>query len=204
MQDSFFFDADKCIGCKACVMACKDNHNSPLGINFRRVYQVAQGEWIKKNGIQIPCGVSSCSLSFACSHCEEPACQKACPKKAIEKDERGAVWINWEKCVACRVCIKKCPQGAIAFNSKTHRPEKCDFCRERQEQGLRPACAAACPMRCMEVLSIEEILRRQQEDSTIFRFSGNTDTKPAFFIKPNRNVGKGAKGYRIRSMSEEL
>jgi anaerobic dimethyl sulfoxide reductase subunit B (iron-sulfur subunit) len=40
---SFTFDASACSGCKACQVACKDKNRLPLGVLWRRVYEVSGG-----------------------------------------------------------------------------------------------------------------------------------------------------------------
>ncbi len=44
-QLGFFVDASKCSGCKTCAVACKDAHNLPVGMNFRKVHEYAGGNW---------------------------------------------------------------------------------------------------------------------------------------------------------------
>lgn len=202
MGNGFYFNADLCIGCKACVMACKDLHDSPLGISFRRVYQVVWGKWKEEGGVEIPDSVGSYSVSLACAHCEKPACLSACPKGAIHKRDCGAVWIDSSQCVSCRICVRECPYGAIDFNRRTNRPEKCDFCWERQERGESPACVAACPMRCLTVLPLEELLRLEKDDPDVYRME-DEGTGPAVFIRQSRNRPPAGETGTIRSMAEE-
>ena len=202
MQMGFYFNADLCIGCKACVMACKDLHDSPLGISFRRVYQVVWGKWIGEGNVRTPVGVGSYSLSLACAHCERPACLTACPKGAIQKRDTGAVWIDYSRCVACRICIRACPYGAIDFNRRAHRPEKCDFCWEQQEKGEAPACAASCPMRCLSVRPLPELIRLAETDPYVSRME-DEGTSPAVFIRQSRNRPPDGEAGTIRSMKEE-
>ena len=44
-QLGFFVDVSKCSGCKTCAVACKDAHNLPVGMNFRKVHEYAGGNW---------------------------------------------------------------------------------------------------------------------------------------------------------------
>ena len=39
----FFFVQSLCNGCKACQVACKDKHDLPLGVNWRRVVEYTGG-----------------------------------------------------------------------------------------------------------------------------------------------------------------
>lgn len=204
MQYGFYFDSDRCIGCKTCVMACKDIHNLPLGVSYRRVYHIASGDWkMDVRGVPIPQNVYSYSVSMACNHCKEPACVAVCPQKAIQKDKNGIVWIHPEKCVGCRLCAGACPHGAIQFNRQSGVSEKCDLCRERIQRRKEPACVAACPMRCLKLIELEEFT---SEDTETIVFPVGSFTQPSFLLHRNRKSGsKSFKGVRsVINMEEEL
>ena len=108
-QLGFYFNADECVGCKACVIACKDIHNLPTGKKFRKVLTGEVGSWDLEKGVA-PAGVFSYSISLSCNHCNNPACLAACRKGAIRKDENtGAVVIDEELCVGSRLVYKSLP-----------------------------------------------------------------------------------------------
>lgn len=203
MQYGFFFDADLCIGCKACVMACRDIHDAPAGVLYRRVTQMVWGHWEKKEGAALPIGIGSDCLSLACHHCENPACLRGCPQAAIQKDESGAVYIEKSLCVSCRRCISNCPYGVISFNPETKRPEKCDLCRSRIMEGRLPACVEACPMRCLTVRPVEELEELFRTDGRVYQMIGQGQSIPHTFIRRNRNRPMGG-DFWIRSMLQEV
>lgn len=133
MAKGFKFDPKKCIGCKACEMACKQRFELPLGDRRRRVYTHESGEYPNTLVRYI---------SMACNHCSDPACVKVCPKGALWRDETdGVVKHDKSKCVGCRRCEWACPYGAIAFNSVTKKVDKCEGCFD---QPGGPACVANC------------------------------------------------------------
>jgi len=87
-----------------------------------------------------------------CMHCEEPACESACFTHSFVKTEDGAVIykpteLNRDYCVGCRYCMIACPFGVPSFQWDKALPfvQKCRFCYDRMEEGLKPACVSACP-----------------------------------------------------------
>ena len=54
-QMGFYHNTDICIGCKACIISCKDKNDLPLGEKFRRVYDYANCDWdVDENGVCTP------------------------------------------------------------------------------------------------------------------------------------------------------
>ena len=53
-----------------------------------------------------------------------------------------------DRCIGCRYCMVACPFGVPKFEWEESLPyiRKCTFCKDRLEDGLEPACAAACPV----------------------------------------------------------
>ena len=84
MALGFYFDMTRCIGCRACQVACKDKNNLGVGVVLRnaQTYEVGTFPTVKMY-----------NLSNTCNHCENPACVAACPTKAMHKAEDGTVSI---------------------------------------------------------------------------------------------------------------
>jgi len=77
-QYAFYFDSSACTGCKACQAACKDKHDLPVDILWRRVYEVTGGTWKTEGGVWVP-AVLSYYLSMACHHCEKAYLRRILP-----------------------------------------------------------------------------------------------------------------------------
>lgn len=134
MAKGFQVDLKKCLGCKACEMACKVRFDLPVGDRRRRVYTHESGTFPD---------TAVTFISMACNHCTDPACVAACPKGALTRDATlGVVKHDKTKCVGCRRCEWACPYGAIAYNGTTKKVDKCEACYDRAEG---PACVANCP-----------------------------------------------------------
>ena len=149
MQYAFSFDARFCSGCKACQAACKDKNNLPVGVLWRRVVEVSGGAW-QKTGEVWNNTVFAYNLSISCNHCIHPKCAGVCPVDAYVIHENGIVFLDTSKCVGCGYCAWACPYGAPQYNPDAGHMTKCDFCLDHLEQGLPPACVAACPMRVLD------------------------------------------------------
>jgi Fe-S-cluster-containing dehydrogenase component len=152
-------DLNICIGCNACTMACKAEHATPPGIFFSKVLEKEVGKYPAARRIFLP---------VLCNHCLNPACMDVCPTGATYKREDGIVLIDYDQCIGCRSCMEACPYGPRSFHkeqatyyaegrtpfeeSKQHYPEgivmKCNFCVDRIDQGLDPACVQTCPTEC--------------------------------------------------------
>ena len=135
-QHGFYFNADNCIACHACESACSEKNALPAHIAFRSVGYVEGGAWPAYQRL---------NLSMACNHCDDPVCLKGCPTRAYTKfAEYGAVLQDPDICFGCGYCTWVCPYNAPQLDLQQGHVQKCNMCVDRLEQGLKPACAAAC------------------------------------------------------------
>lgn len=146
------YDTTKCIGCKACVVACREANgmptdttgwggglwDTPLGLNDRT-----------KNVIQLyEAADRSSYVKKQCMHCVDPACVGACMMHALTKNpETGVVSWNGDSCVGCRYCQLACPYEVPKFEWTAVNPKivKCELCQHRYAEGKGPACCEVCP-----------------------------------------------------------
>ena len=153
MTYAFTFDASACSGCKACQVACKDKNNLPVGVNWRRVYEVSGGSWQQMGDAWVT-DVFAYNLSIACNHCVHPKCAGVCPTDAYVQRGDGIVYIDESKCIGCGYCNWACPYGVPQYNPELGHMTKCNFCYEDIDAGLSPACVAACPMRVLDFVEV--------------------------------------------------
>jgi len=138
-----FQDKKKCIGCHSCEVQCKSCKSLPAGPKPCQVITV---------GPQFIGGLVCASYVFIpCFHCDNPWCVAVCPTGAMQKRSRdGIVFIDHTLCVGCKTCITACPWGAPQWNPEIGKVVKCDYCMERIDQGLKPACVTVCTTHCLE------------------------------------------------------
>jgi anaerobic dimethyl sulfoxide reductase subunit B (iron-sulfur subunit) len=177
-QIAFYFDSSSCSGCKACQVACKDQNGLDVGLLWRRVYEITGGGWEKTGDAW----VSTVFSSIACNHCDQPICAEVCPTAAIHKRADGIVLIDGRRCTGCQYCSWACPYGALQFDLTSGRMTKCNFCVERIDAGLSPACVAACPLRSLDFGERSELEARYGASPAISPLPTVELTSPALVI----------------------
>ncbi len=130
-------DSEKCMNCKACVVACQQRNGIPYGLSRNWIRETSDAESPSLFRYQ----------PGACMHCDDPSCVRACPTSATWKSKDGAVEIDRSRCIGCGSCIDACPYDARFRHPETGTADKCDFCR-RSTPGQMPACVSICPMKC--------------------------------------------------------
>ncbi|MFZ5446264.1 MAG: hydrogenase 2 operon protein HybA [Myxococcota bacterium] len=162
------FDGTLCIGCRACMPACKQANglepeltplkseatgkveavwDAPLDIsgktyNVIKAYRDGSGE----HKDEVKDGFAFTKQS--CFHCVDPSCVSACPVSAMTKDPiTGIVSYSEDACIGCRYCVAACPFGVPRFTYDTPKPKisKCQLCKHRMADGHYSACAEVCP-----------------------------------------------------------
>ncbi len=166
------FDLRRCVGCRACTVACKAEFDVALGEWRTVVNEEIVGKYPETKKPFLP---------IRCNHCQGndednvPPCVKDCPEYPKERQKYvtadgkkiryrdgatykrpdGLILIKNEHCTGCGKCIKACPYGARTFNkrlisgkdSTKNGITKCSSCRHRIDKGIAPACVNICPGR---------------------------------------------------------
>ena len=128
-------DLSLCIGCNACVVACKRENDVPLG---------AFNTWIESFDVERPDGrIARANVPKQCNHCEDAPCVKVCPTGASYQAEDGTVQIDQDKCIGCKYCMAACP-FQVRYQLESGEVQKCTFCHHRSSVGLLPACVSTC------------------------------------------------------------
>ncbi len=137
---AFVIDQRKCIGCHACTVACKAEHDVPIGVYRTWVKYVEKGEFPNsRRYFQVN----------RCNHCDDAPCVTICPTKALFKRTDGIVDFDSSRCIGCKSCMQACPYDALYIDPYSHTAAKCNYCAHRTEIGLEPACVIVCPERAI-------------------------------------------------------
>ncbi|MCU0723132.1 MAG: 4Fe-4S dicluster domain-containing protein [Planctomycetes bacterium] len=154
----FAVDPPRCIGCGACVRACREEHATFPG---------KTRTWIERTGIQ-PDGArvllasdggesgfasasdpgplrSALFVPKLCNQCEDPPCVRVCPVGAAFVSPEGFVLTDRRTCVGCGYCVQACPYAARFLDPWSGTACACDWCHARALRGVPPACVLACP-----------------------------------------------------------
>jgi anaerobic dimethyl sulfoxide reductase subunit B (iron-sulfur subunit) len=208
---AFAFDASACTGCKACQAACKDKNNLPLGVLWRRVYEISGGDWVQA-GNAWNNRVFAFNLSIACNHCVHPKCAGVCPVDAFQVRSDGIVRIDASKCIGCGYCGWACPYDAPQMDAAKGVMTKCDLCCDLLDAGIPPVCVASCPMRCLELVSGDDPeltglgmpLWKITGAEHPHPLPGWSRTEPRLLIKPHPAMHRGAVEGSIANREEVL
>ena len=185
MQLGMYIDQNRCTGCFACVVACKDWHDIPAGpVSRIRLKTIEKGNYPN---------VFVSFLPTICYHCRTPDCESACPTGAITKrDEDGIVTVNSDICDGyddCGLCLEACVYQAPQFETeKDAKMQKCDLCIDRWAVGKKPACVSSCPLQAMDAGPMDELIAKYGDVKEAEGFTYSDTLIPSITFKPRKDV----------------
>lgn len=161
-------DLQRCILCRSCTIACKQENKTPPGMLYNPVLEEEVGTYPNVTRKWFP---------RPCNHCDKPACLENCPNDAIKKRTDGIVYIDPALCKGAQACVAACPYEVPLFDEGkeyhegkgvwsevaspelglmakpgrriwTEKARKCTFCMHKQDADgnyvALPACARTC------------------------------------------------------------
>jgi len=177
----FFTDTTRCIGCKACEVACKEWNALPAdnlgltGMSFDNTGALSANTWrhvtfvekIGADGERVtdmpPYQSNWLMMSDVCKHCHNAPCLEACPTGALFRTEFDTVVVQQDICNGCGYCQPACPFGVVEVSAIDGKAHKCTLCYDRLKGGLEPACAKACPTDSIQFGEVGELVERAKD-----------------------------------------
>ncbi len=171
-QHGIVVDVRRCIGCKACQVACKGWNKLPAekteiskdgeytnpkyfsAITWKVVHFKEIGDY--DSNVAGTGGLKWRMLSDNCKHCLEPACVSVCPAGALWKRADGPVLYDLDRCIGCGYCTLACPWGIPSYDEEINAIRKCTMCFDRIDLGKEPSCVSVCPTDALKFMTLEE------------------------------------------------
>jgi len=167
------YDSTVCVGCKACVSACKQYNETPTSFsstdelwdnpldNDAKTYNIIKLYKEGSGAVKDREKDGHAYVKRQCMHCVDPACVSACPVSALKKSQTDGV-VSYDKnaCIGCRYCQVACPYNIPKFEFEKAFPmiRKCQLCSHRLEKGDIPACCQFCPTGACIFGKVEDLL----------------------------------------------
>jgi formate dehydrogenase iron-sulfur subunit len=174
-------DISKCIGCKACQVACmewndlRDAVGKNVGV-YDNPADLSDQSWTVMRFSEVEAQMGKLEWLIrkdGCMHCADPGCLKACPAPgAIVQYGNGIVDFHEESCIGCGYCIMGCPFNIPRLSPKDNKVYKCTLCSDRVAVGLEPACAKTCPTGAITFGSKEDMVHSAAERITDLKERG--------------------------------
>ena len=152
------------------MVACKTEYQIPTGKhNGHEYYRISVLEYEVGKFPE----VKRIFAPVICMQCKNAPCIDVCPiPGALYRRKDGVVVVEKDKCVGCKYCMQVCPYDALYFNEEKRVVDKCDLCVDRIDQGLEPACVAACMNKAIVFGDLDD------QDSKISKMTKRSDVKP--------------------------
>lgn len=143
----FLIDNRRCIGCHACSVACKVEHEVALGVARTWVKYVEKGVFPEtRRTFQVT----------RCNHCDDAPCVEICPTRSLYRRADGIVDFDPGRCIGCKACMQGCPYDALYIDPNTETAAKCNYCAHKVEVGLEPPCVTVCPTQAIVAGDLED------------------------------------------------
>ena len=197
-------DLDTCVGCQACVTACKGWNDAGIGLSDQDPYGAdPSGTFLNRvhsYQVTVPDAPAQVvTFPRSCLPCDDAPCVTVCPTGAsYKRAEDGIVLVNEDACIGCGLCAWACPYGAREMDAAQGVMKKCTLCVDRiynetlPEEAREPACVRTCPTKARH---FGDLADPDSKVSQLVAARGGYDLMPDMGTKPtNKYLPPRAKG----------
>ena len=136
-----------CSGCASCEVMCSLCHEGQASRDLSGIkvgHHVV--EWMAGEPVQL-------YTHNICKQCPGiPPCAAVCPVDCYFRDEKtGAVLIDHDNCIRCRLCVEACPYDACWYAPQLDKIVKCDLCHDNADG---PQCVSNCPLGVLQLVKV--------------------------------------------------
>ena len=206
------YDSTLCIGCQACMSACKKANDmppesvpstpqwdNPTDLSSKTL-TVIQRHYEPGTGTA---NEGSAFIKRQCMHCVDPGCVSACPVSAMTKNPKtGVVTYNKDACIGCRYCQIACPYNIPKFEWDKPLPQivKCQLCSHLLDKGGISACCTACPTGA-SLFGPVDLLKKEAQRRVHYN-PGEEYEFPVVDIRSGKTVSHAAAKYNPHVFGE--
>ena len=135
-------DIEKCTGCRTCEAMCSLKNTGRVQPSRSRVKVI---KYEKR-------GDYHNYIPMVCQQCSTALCMEVCPTNAISRDtELGAMLVDDNACVGCRICNMACPVGGISIDPVSNVSFKCELCEGD------PECVKYCENEALTYVPLDKL-----------------------------------------------
>lgn len=139
MKKTLIATPEKCTGCSLCELVCSLSKEGTVNPSRARIHVV---HW-EDHAVEIP---------IICQQCEPAPCVTVCPVNArIRDEELGAIKIDYDTCINCKMCLVACPFGSASYDPVAEKVITCDLCDGD------PKCVKFCETKALEFVEATAI-----------------------------------------------
>ena len=190
-QYAFFVNSDACSGCKTCQVACKDAHDLPAGLHWRRVIEVTAGR-VAEERRRLDAHRRGLPPVGRLPPLRRPRVRQAVlGGRHLEAARRHRAHRR-QPLHECRKCESGLPVRRHPLGRSTNAVSKCDFCVDDLDAGRPPACVAACPNRALDFGQLDDLRRRFGPIDRVYPLEDPAASRPAIVLKPHRHAAAAA------------
>jgi Fe-S-cluster-containing dehydrogenase component len=195
-------DIERCIGCGACVRACKVENGVVDEPHYFRTwverYHIDPADMEHPTVDSPNGGIDGFQEKYEdgkgktffvpkmCNHCHDSPCVQVCPVGATFETPDGVVLVDKDYCVGCRYCVQACPYGCRYIDPRTHTADKCTLCYHRITKGLTTACVEVCPTGSRQLADLKnpnDPIHRFLRENKVQVLKAQMATRPKVYYK---------------------